>query len=460
MKPSRRTFLKHSGCALSAAALLSSFRSLAATQSFAAASAVGGGYRALVCVFLYGGNDGNNMVIPYDNYAAYSAVRGTTAQLNIPQSDLLPIKAASQGSQLFGLHPDMPELQRLYQNKKLAVLCNVGTLVQPLTRQQYLQGAPRPDQLFSHSDQQMQWQTGVTSANQPLSLSGWGGRTADDLAPLYTSGALPMVITTSGNSPFTLGRSTQPFKPGATLAGFPNPPESDLRYNALRQILSKTQAKTLPDAVNQEVISAIGYSDALNAALNPPPTLDTVFPKTRLGDQLLEVARIIAVRSKLNMQRQIFFVSMNGFDTHTNQLNSQGSPERGAGDLLLQLSQALAAFYNATVELGVADQVTSFTLSDFGRTFHPTTGGGSDHAWGSHHFILGDGVKGGDFYGKFPTLELSGPDDAGGEGRWIPTVSVDQYAATLVTWLGLDQSKVPVIFPNITNFSSPDLGFM
>jgi uncharacterized protein (DUF1501 family) len=457
---SRRNFLKHTGCALSAAAMLTSFKTLAATPSLDYVASAAGGYRALVCVFLYGGNDGNNMVIPYDNYAAYSAVRGTTAQLNIPRSDLLPVKAASQSGQQFGLHPDLPELQQLYQSQKLAVLCNVGTLAQPLTRQQYRQGSPRPSQLFSHSDQQMQWQASVTSANDPLALYGWGGRVADDLAPAFTGGSLPLLITPGGNALFTLGRDTQPFQPGATLAGFPNPPSSSARYVALRQILSFASASTLPGAANHAVSSAIGYSDALNAALNPPSTLATVFPSTSLGNQLSQVAQIIAARGALKSQRQIFFVSLNGFDTHTNQLSTQGSFARGTGDLLLQLSQALAAFYNATVELGVAEQVTSFTLSDFGRTFQPTGGGGSDHAWGSHHFILGGGVRGGDFYGQFPQLQLAGPDDEGSEGRWIPSTSVDQYAATLAAWLGLEPGKVAAVFPNIARFPSSDLGFM
>ncbi len=200
MKQSRRDFLKNTGYALSASALMASFKTLGATSTVLS-SAVTNNYQALVCVFLYGGNDGNNMLIPYDGYADYNTVRTTTAQLNIPKSDLLQIKAASQGNQMFGLHPDMPELQAIYQAGKMAILSNVGTLVQPLTRKQYLSGGLVPNQLFSHADQQNQCQTASTYTNDTLSLSGWGGRTLDYLSSINSASKLPGMITFSGNAP-------------------------------------------------------------------------------------------------------------------------------------------------------------------------------------------------------------------------------------------------------------------
>ena len=460
MNQSRRNFLKNTGYVLGSSALLPSFKSLAAASSLLSPPA-GNNYQALVCIFLYGGNDGNNMLIPYDAYADYSAVRGTTAQLNIAKSDLLPIKSASQGNQMFGLHPDMPELQSLYQAGKLAVLANVGTLVQPITRQQYLSGVmPTPDQLFSHADQQNQWQTASTYSNDPLALSGWGGRTADYLIGANSNATLPMMITFAGNDPFTLGIQSQPFAPGNSLAGFPAVQSTSLRYQALRAILADTSTSKLAVAANSIVASAIDNSNVYAQALVSAPQINTVFPNTDLGNQLLGVAQTIAMRNTLGGQKQIFFVSMGGFDTHTDQLARQGSAARTADDLLLQLSQAIGAFYQATVELQVANNVTTFTLSDFARTFLPAAGGGSDHAWGNHHFIVGGSVLGGDIYGKFPTLKLGGPDDASSEGRWIPTSSSEQYAATLTAWFGLNAGELATNFPNLNNFSTNNLGFM
>ena len=460
MEQSRREFLKNTGYTLSASALLSSFKSWGAASDLLAPAAVGN-YQALVCIFLYGGNDGNNMLIPYDAYTDYNAVRATTDQLNIPKSDLLQIKAASQGNQVFGLHPGMPELQALYQAGKLALLANVGTLVQPITRQEYLSRiAPLPYQLLSHDDQQNQWQTASVYANDPLTLSGWGGRTADYLGSLNSNSKLPMMITFGGNQPFTQGVTSRPFEPGNNLVGFPSDKSTSSRYRALRAIQAEKNPLTLVNAANQMFGSAIDASDFYSAALTPAPTINTAFPDTHIGRQLLKVAKTIAVRQALGAQRQIFFVSVGGFDTHTDQLAAQGSPARRPGDLLLQLSQAIGAFYDSTIELGVGQDVTSFTLSDFGRTFKPASGAGSDHAWGNHHMIVGGSVKGGDIYGKFPTLKLEGPDDASNEGRWIPTTSVDQYAATLTSWFGLSTSDLAASFPNLRNFAAPNLGFM
>jgi uncharacterized protein (DUF1501 family) len=228
---------------------------------------------------------------------------------------------------------------------------------------------------------------------------------------------------------------------------------SKARYAALRSILQADGSTTLVGAANTITSNGIDDVATLNAALAQVPALKTAFPTTSLGIQLLKIAQVIASRDALQMNRQIFFASLGGFDTHTDELNTQQN-------LLTQVSQAMGAFYNETVELGIATQVTSFTLSDFGRTFLPASGGGTDHAWGSHHFVMGGSVRGGDFYGSFPTLALSGPNDASNEGRWIPTTSVDQYGATLAQWYGVAAKALPTVFPYIGQFATNNLGFL
>ena len=444
----RRQFLRDTGCGLGTAALLSAFDRFSRLDA-AVSPAAATDYRALVCIFLFGGNDGNNTVIPYDDYAAYAAVRGTA--LNIPKASLLEVNAPSQKA-AFGLHPSLVELQSLYNGGHLAVLANVGTLAAPVTRAQYLAGAPAPDNLFSHADQQNEWQSSVVLESDPRASTGWGGRLADTTGPLNAV-SFPMVVSVAGVPLFTTGVSARPLVPGSGLAGFSNSAASKARYTALRNILQADSSTTLVGAANTITSSGIDNIATLNTALAQVAPLKTVFPSTSLGSQLQTIAQVIASRSALQMSRQIFFASLGGFDTHTDELNTQLS-------LLTQVSQAMAAFYEATVELGIATQVTSFTNSDFGRTFLPASGGGTDHAWGSHHFIMGGSVKGGDFYGTFPTLAVNGPDDASNEGRWIPTTSVDQYGATLAQWYGVAAKDLPTVFPYIGQFGTNPLGFL
>lgn len=447
MNQSRRKFLWQTGCGVSAAALLSSFESLAQVNDLATAAT---DYRALVCIFMFGGNDGNNTVVPYTNYAAYNAIRGANSGINIPQANLLKVSAASQGAD-FGLHPNLAELQALYTQGKLAVMSNVGTLVRPVSRTEYLNGAPHPENLFSHSDQQNQWQTANTSSVSGAP-TGWGGRTADQTASLNGTTSFPMLVSTAGVTLFTTGATARPLVPGANLAGYPATPTSSQRYNSMRALMNMDNNTVLIASNNAIANAAIDNTSKLSTAL-AGITLTTAFPNTNLGNQLKQIAQIIKARSSLGLQRQIFFASLGGFDTHSNQLATQGG-------LLTQVSQAMKAFYDATAEMGVSSNVTTFTLSDFGRTFQPAAGAGSDHAWGNHHFIMGDAVRGGDFYGKFPTLQLKGADDASSEGRWIPTTSVDQYGATLAMWYGLPPSSLGAVFPNIRNFTTADVGFM
>src|SRR6266496_1972511 len=465
MATSRRSFLQQIGYGLaSAAAFSATVRRFGLIDALAQAPP---DYKALVCIFLAGGNDGNNMVIPYDDYNAaggYSAVR-TASGLAISQSSLLQISPLSQAGLKFGFHPNMPEIQTLFNQQRLAVLCNVGTLLQPITKQQYQSNSGvRPYQLFSHSDQVAQQQASIS--NSP-SQTGWGGRISDMLVSANPGAPLPMGISIAGTSLYLTGFNTRQL----AIADSNTPLSNVLvltmsgtgvtaRRTAFDQIRALDGQLFLTKASEDTTNSALVASAALST--NPP--INTLFPNTSIGRQLLQIARVISLRSSLGMQRQIFFAQLGGFDTHSNQ---NPSLTLGQNSLLQQLSQAMGAFHNATIELGVADKVTTFTLSDFGRTFQPAGSGGSvgsDHAWGNHALIMGAAVRGGDFYGTFPTLALNGPDDtdsgSSARGRWIPTTSIDQYSGTLATWYGLPANQLATVFPYLSRFSASNLGFL
>jgi len=356
----------------------------------------------------------------------------------------------------YGLHPNMPEMQSLFNNQQtLAVLANVGTLVQPTTQQQYQQSQNLPDNLYSHSDQQDQWQSAQLMGTPS---AGWAGKVADKVQSAYNSAAqFPPVLSVSGSTVFSTGDVTRPFtmNPGQTpgLQGFDQSAASQARFLATQQLLTFDNGLSLVQSANSVTSQAVQYSVVLADALKNVAPLQTVFPNSYLGQQLQQVAQVIATRSALGMGRQIFFCSYGGFDTHSDQLPQQI-------DLLSKLSQAMSAFYQATQELGVTNQVTTFTLSEFARTLQPGSNGGTDHAWGSHQIIMGGAVKGNNVYGTFPTLALGGPDDAGNNGRWIPTTALDQYAATLATWFGVQATDLPTVFPNLANFQTSNLGFM
>jgi uncharacterized protein (DUF1501 family) len=451
MKKSRRNFIRKTGLALGGAAFATTFKSLGLVNAYAQAGCqTAADYKALVCVFLFGGNDANNMVIPYDDYTPYGTIRSS---LGIAKDSLLQITVPSHGNLKFGFHPNLSGMQTLWGQNKLAVMCNVGTLVAPMTRTQYLNGSvTRPDNLFSHEDQQQQCQTSQTTQtllNEPI---GWGGRLADNTSCLNGTNAFPMLISVAGTPPFTFGVSTRPLVPSSGLSGFTSPLANDQRYQAMRDLMTIDRQATLNNSQSDLMQRAIDNNITLNTALNNGAAVNTTFPNTGLGNQLRQVARIIAARNGIGLKRQIFFCSAGGYDTHSDQLSLQAT-------LFTQLSQALKAFYDSTVELGVASQVTTFTMSDFNRTLLPAQTG-TDHAWGGHQFIIGDAVLGGNFYGLYPRMALSQGDDAGNEGRWIPTTSVDQYGATLANWFGLDPALRNTIFPNLVRFPTTNLGFL
>ncbi len=409
-------------------------------------------YRALVCVFLFGGNDSNNTVIPSDQFGPYTSIRGSLA---LTASELTSPVTGVSGPPLY-FHGKLPDLASLYGSKELAVVANVGPLVQPLTQAQYQnRQLSIPLNLFSHSDQQVAWQTSVAQGH---AATGWAGRAADYLAQAgVNSSNFPAFFSVAGNVLEGSGASTQPVALGPgqslTLTGFNKSAASQARLTALTTLVEDGSGVSLVQAADDTLANSLNDAAALTAALAKGTPLKTQFPTTSIGAQLQQVAQIIQVQSYLGMRRQIFFCSLGGFDTHAGEFETHNV-------LYPQLSPALAAFYDATQELGMAGNVTTFTESDFSRTFQPTTLDGSDHAWGGHQLVMGGAVKGGQVFGQFPTFQLGGPNDTDTRGRWIPTLSIDQYGATLCSWFGIPGSALAAVFPNLANFSSSNIGFL
>jgi uncharacterized protein (DUF1501 family) len=407
-------------------------------------------YKALVCIFMFGGNDANNMLIPNDTagYNNYAGIRGALA---LPQSSLLPLGTGGA----FALHPSMPEVQALFNSNNAALLANVGTLLTPTSKSAYQAASVQtPTNLFSHPDQQLEWQNQVQDSS---GTSGWAGRIADLLQTQMNPGALvPMIASIDGDTLFCNGTDSAPVSVGSGGPG--NASCSDHSYcssrlQAAQQLSALSSGVTIVQADNSITNNANTYNNVLTSAFSGVAALKTTFPSTPIANQLKEVAKLIQVQSALQVNRQIFFVSAGNFDTHAAQLTDQAT-------LLQEISGGLGAFYQALEELGCANQVTAFTCSDFARTFQPNSTAGSDHAWGSHHIILGGAVKGGSIYGTFPTLELGGPNDVGTNGRWIPTTAAAQYAATLAQWFGVPTSDLSTVLPYIGNFSTSNLGFL
>lgn len=409
-------------------------------------------YRALVCVFLFGGNDSFNMVVPR-SAAEYGVYSNSRQNLAVARDVLLPIQPLTSDGAQYGLHPGMPGIRDLFEGGRAAVVANLGPLIQPTTRDQYLnRSVPLPPQLFSHNDQQDQWNT---LRGRAAIQTGWAGRIADALASETLAQQIALNISLNGTTPFQAGANTLPYTIGTTGApiyfGMSTAPEERERRAAFEALLAQNWPSIFARAFARVNRRALDTADLVNSALALAPTLATPFPASRLAQQLAMVARLIAVRDALDMSRQIFFVAAGGFDTHDNQVADQP-------DLLTDVSASIAAFHAATVELGVASQVTAFTQSDFGRTL-TSNGDGTDHGWGGHQLVVGDGVRGRDIYGSMPRLEIGGPDDAGA-GRIVPTSSVDQFAATLAKWFGVADAQLNAVAPNLPNFAQRDLGFL
>ncbi len=431
----------------------------AATPGVAFSQVVGGGgpftdYRALVCVFLFGGNDSFNMLVPRSSaeYAVYADARQNLA---VAQGDLLPIAPAVSDGVDYGLHPAMPGLASLFDTGAAAFVANVGPLIEPTTREQFLQGSVElPPQLFSHNDQQDQWQS-LKGSGQ--SATGWAGRMADLIRSNVAGQQMATNASLFGANLFQAADDTVAYVMGPNgpvqFEGFSLDP-NDILYRqraAFRRIVDAGYGSVYERAFAAVQRRAIEAADTVSAAIDSAPALVTTFPQTQLGTQLATVARLIAVREQLGMQRQVFFVAAGGFDSHDDQNENQ--PE-----LLGGVSAGLKAFYDATVELGVSDSVTAFTQSDFGRTL-TSNGDGTDHAWGGNQVVVGDAVQGQRIYGSYPLLSIGGSEDVGG-GRLIPSTSADQYAATLARWFGIPDQDLDLVAPNIGNFVTRDLGFM
>jgi uncharacterized protein (DUF1501 family) len=403
-------------------------------------------YKALVCVYLFGGNDSNNMVVPVDNarYTAYQSIRQGLAMTG---TELLAPIADGSGNP-YALHYGLVEMNPLYNSGRLAIVLNCGLLNRPLTRAEYLAGLSAPSNLFSHSDQTTQAQTGTSRPDG----SGWGGRLLDRFGITDTLAA----VSVSSPAIFVQGYDVKGnvIPPGANLKlngmTFWPQVQADTRRQAVNAMIQVDNASPLRAAVNRALADGLQLADAI-APDGSLPAMATTFPTTSIGNQLKEVARLIQVRATMGPGRQVFFCSMGSFDTHSSQ-------EWTHWNLLSQLSQALAAFDTATQELGLGSQVTAFTQSEFNRTLQ-SNGSGTDHGWGSHQFVLGGAVRGG-IYGQMPTFALGGPDDANNRGVWIPTISTAQFGATLGKWFGATDADVAWAFPNLGEFAAPDLGFM
>jgi uncharacterized protein (DUF1501 family) len=453
MSMNRRSFIRYAS--LAAGGNAAGLRPFGMLNGLAQSSP---GYKALVCIFLYGGNDSNNTLVPLNTsangsngYTAYSSLRGP---LTLSAGSLLPLGAGANGN--YGLHPSLPKTRALFNSGNLALVTNVGTLVQPLTPAQYQAGGmPTPSNLFSHPDQQLEWQNATQTAGTG---TGWAGRIADTMSASSNPGApIPLVTSVYGDTLFCNGATTSPVavnpgnlkggscSEGAACAG---------RLETAQQLLTFQSGMSLVQADNAITSSAYQYMSVLANAVQSVAPLATTFPANNpLAAQLQQIAQIIQVRAALGMTRQIFFAGLSNFDTHSGQLSMQSS-------LLSQLDGAMGAFYQATQALGLANQITTFTMSDFSRAMQPNSNTGSDHGWGGHLMVMGGAVHGGQIYGTYPTLALGGPNDSGANGRWLPTTASSQYAATLASWFGVPAANLTTIFPTLGNFSTTNLGFV
>jgi uncharacterized protein (DUF1501 family) len=427
-------------------------------RSAAAQSAPG--YRALVCVLLAGGNDSYNMLVPTDNdqFAEYNSIR---ADLALPQNELLPLPGTTGNGRSYGLHPGMPELQLLFANGDAAMIANVGTLLEAYDAQAVENGTARlPLGLFSHSDQINQWQTAVPDGRV---AQGWGGRIADLMQDVNPQNGVSMNISLSGSNVFQSGNQVGEYSIEATGNGAPglNAYDDGTEFGAFKKrmvddLLAVQQQHILRREYSRRLRSAIDAQAVFVEAMGTTPTLNTAFSPGYFSQSMRQIARVIGARDALGATRQTFFVNVGGWDHHDDVLNNQAN-------MLPSVSKGLQEFRDALVELGVFDEVTTFTTSDFGRTL-TSNGKGSDHGWGGHHIVMGGSVNGASIYGDYPILSASSPLDTG-RGVYAPTTSVDEYFAELARWFGVPASELDQVLPNVRNFYSPEsnqapLGFL
>ncbi len=466
MKPTRRTFLTGAS-ALSAATLAGLGSSLSAFQANAAETS---GYKALVCVFFLGGMDGHDTVLPYDqaSYDRYATIReplfnlyenmqGGSTRARDRLLPLNPINSADFGTREFALPEEMSGIKGLFDSGNAAIVGNVGPLIQPLNRTQFLnETAPQPKRLFSHNDQQSTWMSSQPEGAQ----FGWGGRFADAaLNAGANNGSTDFsTITSLGNELFLTGETARPYQVG--LNGAPeidalnffedgrNTPEGEEIYQKLRdhfEAMDFNSGNLIDQDVANSMRTALTTNENFNEAFASIQPFATAFPGSFLGQQLQAVANTIAIRDALLINRQVFFVAIGGFDTHSNQVDDLPG-------LQTQIDQAVVAFYLAMQEIGLGSDVTLFTASDFGRTL-AINGDGTDHGWGSHHFVIGDAVQGQRIYGDMPPYDFGHDQDAG-NGRLIPTTSVEQFAEPLGRWFGLSDAEIATALPNLSNFNA------
>lgn len=465
-KFNRREFLKRSSTVAAAGAAFAHYPGMAFSQGMGT-TAPFGDYKALVCLFLHGGNDSYNMLIPRSN-AEYNVYAASRQNMAIAQNDLLAINPLTSDGTDYGLHPVMGGIQNLFEQGRAAFVNNIGPLVEPTSKPDFLnKSVLLPPQLFSHNDQQDQWHS-LKGAS--VSNTGWAGRIADLIRDRVAAQQLATNVSLHGSSLYQSAEETVAYVMGSNgpipFTGFARPedlndPNLTPEQIALTELfIEQRNAFERVISANHDTIYERGFADVqrravssvdlVSDALTQAPVLNTVFPQSELGSQLRSVAQLIAVKDTLQMERQVFLVEKGGFDSHDDQLVNQPL-------LLGDVNDSVSAFYEALVEIGMADSVTTFTQSDFGRTM-TSNGDGTDHAWGGIQFVVGDAVAGRDLYGTFPDLALGSDDDVGG-GRFIPTTSADQYAATLAKWFGVDDLDLPDVAPNIGNFGVQDLGF-
>jgi uncharacterized protein (DUF1501 family) len=461
MNSDRRKFLRNTG-ALTAAGLVGNL----STFGVQSAQAAGNDFKAAVCLFFFGGNDSNNMIVPLDKagWDQYAFTRTPTSNVALMKELTQPITDSATNAN-YGLHPNLVNLADIYRDNKMAVIANAGTLLRPLTMLEYKSNQGRPSNLYSHSDQQVAWMGQLPNV---ITRTGWAGRAADRMASVNAGSLISPAVSVSGNQIFAVGNQTMPFvipgNGGVNLAGQGKDVVSMARYNALRSLLAANSGNTVVDSAALVMDNALDAAEAANPILTAalPPGIAAAFVdpadsskqlNTGIAQQLKQVARLIDSRAALGLTRQFFFVAMGGFDNHSALLTNQIS-------LMKQIDDAVSAFYEYTKTAGVANQVTTFTASDFNRTFIGNANAGTDHAYGGHHFVLGGAVKGGRLYGKFPQLVVKGDDDVGNNGAWLPTTGVDQIGATVASWLGVSGADMPYVFPNINNFTVKNLGFV